>query len=493
MLQTWTFPISQNVVRRFSVTFIEDRFCLFRTWSFTLLKNDLDPIGNSKFCFVVSNDELLWHCSSMRADNGCLRSIMSFFFFQNNVLGLLMRETWLELVCPCRRSDNGFLRSIIHQFISFPLLRRPSFVIVPPWVACWVRAFNKLFVVVHWLMTCVAVDNRLTRSILFLSFRTPGTLTFIAFLLRAFWRRRWQSWGSPCNKTHHWPWLRCDPFFTWFLLRSFWHHFRTNCRTEMADVEQTQRWFHSSRVNFPFVSMSASWFLVSIYLIWILGSKLIRWNNQSRATLWVLETCLIVGLLPFVIILITASLSSNTHNKASWCENWTFEGTQSTLVKTLNIPWDRLFGSWLVSRPTTCCSVLSVVWVVFSRTETIRSHNSRAGIQSNLNPASKEMISDSVELCETKVCFLHIQLIGTYVWLPRNAQCSSRNGFWVLKISRKIGVLKQYQSALFCSITHTTILLVFTCVMNVRYQSIQAFVTGFGPFGDWSCKFVHWP
>ena len=63
--------------------------------------------------------------------------------------------------------------------------------------------------------------------------------------------------------------------------------------------------------------MSASWFLVSIYLIWILGSRLIRSNNQSRATLWVLETCLIVGLLPLIIILITASLSSNTYNKAS--------------------------------------------------------------------------------------------------------------------------------------------------------------------------------
>ena len=39
--------------------------------------------------------------------------------------------------------------------------------------------------------------------------------------------------------------------------------------------------------------------------------------GQSRPTLWVLETFLIVGLLPFMIILITASLSSNTYNKAS--------------------------------------------------------------------------------------------------------------------------------------------------------------------------------
>ena len=73
----------------------------------------------------------------------------------------------------------------------------------------------------------------------------------------------------------------------------------------------------------------ASWFLVSMYLIWILESILIRSNNQSSATLWVLETCLIVGLLPLIIILITASLSSNTYNKASWREDWTFEGTES--------------------------------------------------------------------------------------------------------------------------------------------------------------------
>ena len=45
--------------------------------------------------------------------------------------------------------------------------------------------------------------------------------------------------------------------------------------------------------------MSASWFLVSTYLIWIIGSKLILLNNLSSATLWVLDTCLIVGLLPF--------------------------------------------------------------------------------------------------------------------------------------------------------------------------------------------------
>ena len=49
------------------------------------------------------------------------------------------------------------------------------------------------------------------------------------------------------------------------------------------------------------------------------------------------------------------------------------------------------------------------------KTETIRSHNYRAGKPSNLSPVSKEIISDSVELCDTAVCFLHIQLTGTNV------------------------------------------------------------------------------
>ena len=69
----------------------------------------------------------------------------------------------------------------------------------------------------------------------------------------------------------------------------------------MADIEQTQE-MHSSRVKFLFVSMSASWFLVSMFLIWILESRLSRSDNQSSATLWVAKTCLIVVLLPFMII-----------------------------------------------------------------------------------------------------------------------------------------------------------------------------------------------
>ena len=231
-------------------------------------------------------------------------------------------------------------------------------------------------------------------------------------------------------------------------------------------LNRHKRWFHSPRVIFPFVSMSASWFLVSTYLIWIFGSKLIRSNNQSTATLWVLETCLIVWLLPFMIILITASLSSKMYNIASWYEEFAFEETKSTLIRSSIFP--RI--GFLV-RDVERFLPTRLLWFVFPwRTVTIRSHKSSACIPSILRPASKEMISDSVELCETKVCFLHIQLIRTNVWLPKIHNVPTWSRFLVFEMSCKIGVLKQSQSALLSSVSHMTILFVFPWAINVRDQ-----------------------
>ena len=198
------------------------------------------------------------------------------------------------------------------------------------------------------LVTCVTANNGFHRSITFLSLHTQRTLTFITSLLRAQWSWRRHDRWHPRTKIHHRFWFCCHSFFSWILLKSFRHCSRANCRTEMASVKQTQKMI-------PFVTCEiflGSYvcelvFLVSMYLIWIFGSKLIRSNNQSRATLWVLETCLIVGLLPFMIILITASLSSNTYNKASWWEESTFDETKSTLSKSLITPWDYL-RFWIV-------------------------------------------------------------------------------------------------------------------------------------------------
>ena len=73
----------------------------------------------------------------------------------------------------------------------------------------------------------------------------------------------------------------------------------------------------------------------------------------------------------------------------------------------------------ITSRSHSLCSLSHVL-----QTETIKSHNSRPRITSYLNPAPNQMISDSVELCETEVSFLNIQLLVSNVWLLKNAQYS---------------------------------------------------------------------
>ena len=70
----------------------------------------------------------------------------------------------------------------------------------------------------------------------------------------------------------------------WILLWLFLHlhllvFFFDNALTLLMELKwvmlnKHQKWFHSSRVKSPFVSMSASWFLVSMYLMWILGVQI---------------------------------------------------------------------------------------------------------------------------------------------------------------------------------------------------------------------------
>ena len=69
----------------------------------------------------------------------------------------------------------------------------------------------------------------------------------------------------------------------------------------MANIEQTQQMT-------PFVTCEVSFGQNVGKLVFGLdvldldfGSKIIRSNNQSRETLWALDTCLIVGLLHLMI------------------------------------------------------------------------------------------------------------------------------------------------------------------------------------------------
>ena len=78
----------------------------------------------------------------------------------------------------------------------------------------------------------------------------------------------------------------------------------------MADVKQGQQMIPFIACEIPLCQdVCELVFGVDVFDL-DLGIQIYSIEQPMRATLWVLETCLIVGLLPLIIILITASLSS---------------------------------------------------------------------------------------------------------------------------------------------------------------------------------------
>ena len=180
-------------------------------------------------------------------------------------------------------------------------------------------------------------------------------------------------------------------------------------------------------------------------------------------------------------VLSYAFLSSKVYNVASLREEFTFEEVKSTLSGSSIFPWD-FFRIWsLRSAPRTrfvhgYSPVLCYSVSCFRELRRSDSHKSSAGIPSNLNPASKEMIFWFCLTVRSWSLFLTHPTYWNKCMTSKN--CTMFTPEVDLESSRtpaKSESWKQSQPALFSSITDITILFVFTCVMNVRYQPIQAF------------------
>ena len=176
-------------------------------------------------------------------------------------------------------------------------------------------------------------------------------------------------------------------FFTWIFLRSFWHHFRTIDRIEMTNVKQIQKWFHSSRVEFPLVSVSASWFLVSMYLMdpnWFDRTT----NQEQLCGFW--KHVSLSGFFPLWSSWSLPRCLQTHTTKLPDEKNWRLREENQLCPDHHSM---RLLSFLMCVRYCTIhvgsyTSLLRVwlFWYVFPwRTVTIRSHKSSAGIPSNLN------------------------------------------------------------------------------------------------------------
>ena len=112
---------------------------------------------------------------------------------------------------------------------------------------------------------------------------------------------------------------------------------------------------------------------------------------------------------------------SETNNIAPNREDLTLDETWSTLFRSrLTCLVGCRFFMWsMVLRDKLPCDFWPLDLLIWFgeewNTSITKSQRSSAWIPSMRKPASREMISSSVELCETEVCFLHIQLTGTNV------------------------------------------------------------------------------
>ena len=107
------------------------------------------------------------------------------------------------------------------------------------------------------------------------------------------------------------------------------------------------------------------------------------------------------------------------------------------------------------------------VLLVERNTSITTSQKSSASIPSMRNPASKGMISDSVELWDTDVCFLFIQLMGTNVRLPKIRKNPSEIDFESSKSSAKSEFCNKIQSTMLSHVIHITVLMVVNPARNV--------------------------
>ena len=223
-----------------------------------------------------------------------------YFMFWNSVLGVAAR-TSLRMVVELQDSSWSHRFPGIWTlsiFLSPHLRTFASWIWCDPRMSPYASMITLLFIVVHRI-------DRMSQVLRKIPLRAPQVALHKVDRCSPHW--------------NHWSW-RCrrksllDLFLTWrSAFRSDQKEISKMAAREHPEthhVEQTKQMIPLVTRKLPLVRISANEFWVSTYLIWILGSNLILWNNQSSATLWVLDTCLIVELRLLIILLMTASVSS---------------------------------------------------------------------------------------------------------------------------------------------------------------------------------------
>ena len=207
----------------------------------------------------------------------------------------------------------------------------------------------------------------------------------------------------PWHQMHRSRFRHCRTFFSSLgheTLLSVWKKVAARRHWEIHDIQQTWKMV-------PLIMCEAS-FGEHVRKLILVSTCLFLSNNNTNATLWVLDTCLIVGLLPLMTIFITASLTSQINNRSSNWASFAFVTTWSRcdnsstsrfpLLLSLVLGFvlriftrARFLGTWssIFFFSTVVSHCLMGVLFQKCNTSITTSHNSRAGRPSMRKSASK--------------------------------------------------------------------------------------------------------
>ena len=223
--------------------------------------------------------------------------------------------------------------------------------------------------------------------------------------------------------------------------------------------------------------MSTSWFLVSIYLIWIFGVQIDSIEQPIKSN--------------------SVGSGNTSHCRASSLYDHldhcsvVFKHIQHSFLTRRMDVWGNKINIVLIINHS--MRFLFLFWVVWGVERTWFAHKSlRAWLLKFVFPRTADDqipwikcgFSIQPQLCiqgndfwfcwtvrKLKFVSYTSNWFGTNLWLPKMHNVPPDVDFESSWSPCKIGVLKQSQSALFGSVSHMAILFVFTCVMNVRDQT----------------------
>ena len=100
-----------------------------------------------QFCSIISHDEILRICHFLRTDIRSPWSITKCFSVPYGLRGSVEKNFLVIRSNFSYHSPRSFIRSLrsfVCLNLSFPLLRRPSTVIIQLWIICWREALHEL-------------------------------------------------------------------------------------------------------------------------------------------------------------------------------------------------------------------------------------------------------------------------------------------------------------------------------------------------------------